>query len=75
MSINTEAKCSEQKRNVDGEKSSWKWEIVRNQIKWILGKKYVNTTLEVRDEEFNEHTCKIIAAMNLIFLINHFFGF
>ena len=75
MSINTEAKCSEQKRNVDREKSSWKCDIVRNQIKWILGKKYVNTTLELRDEEFNEHTCKIIAAMNLIFLINHFFRF
>jgi len=43
-------------------------EIVRNQIKWILGKKYMNTTLELRDEEFNEHTCKIIVAMNLIFL-------
>lgn len=29
----------------------------------------MNTTLELimKDEEFNEHTCKIIAAMNLIF--------
>ena len=69
MSIKTETKCSEQKRNVLMERNQVEsQEIVRNQIKWILGKKYVNTTLELRDEEFNEHTCKIIAAMNLIFL-------
>lgn len=67
MSIKTETKCSEQKRKVDGEKSSWKWEIVGNQIKWNLRKKIMNTILELRDEEFNEQTCNIIAAMNLIF--------
>lgn len=27
----------------------------------------MNTILELRDEEFNEQTCNIIAAMNLIF--------
>ena len=40
MSIKTETKCSEQKRNVLMERNQVEsQEIVRNQIKWILGKK------------------------------------